>query len=241
MNTNGGNSHQGDEEELEVQNDGEVVDLAEEKAKRDELEHEVTEHGGPVGEEREEIEAICMMVDQHELDPAKREALKKEIMERLATARNSEQRVRIFATIADVCGVDAIIGFFVPEGGDVASAVASSAYLLAEANWSGMEWKGQAKILAYQVVDMTLGLVPVVGDVADVFFMANKLSESEFKKNTEKLVQEARDAGVPDEEIQEILERGETLRKTFNVAGKAVKIAQTVRGKGGEDVQEAVS
>lgn len=151
----------------------------------------------------------------------------KAIVERLNAAKNSEQRVKIFATIADDIGLDPLISL-IPELGDAGSSVVSGLYLLYEAKKAGLGATSYLKIIGLQVADFFAGAIPVVGDIADYFFKANKWSSSSFEKKTQELVKEARKAGVPEEEIAKITASADKLPKLVN---HAVKIYKTANGK----------
>jgi hypothetical protein len=68
-------------------------------------------------------------------------------------------------------GLDALIGL-VPGIGDIASAVISS-YIIWEARQLGLpRWK-IARMIGNVALDTTVGAVPFVGDVLDVFYKSN--------------------------------------------------------------------
>ena len=68
-------------------------------------------------------------------------------------------------------GVDALIGL-VPFIGDVAGLILST-YILFEAQKLGVSWHIKLRILFNMAIDFIGGLVPVFGDIFDVFFKAN--------------------------------------------------------------------
>jgi hypothetical protein len=69
-------------------------------------------------------------------------------------------------------GLDSIVGL-VPGIGDLASALVSS-YIVWEARRLGLpRWK-VARMVANIAVDTTIGAIPLVGDVMDVFFKSNR-------------------------------------------------------------------
>jgi hypothetical protein len=148
----------------------------------------------------------------------------KTIVEKLNSAKNSEQRVRIFATIADDIGLDPLISL-IPELGDAGSSIVSGVYLLYEAKKAGLGATSYLKIIGLQVADFFAGAIPVVGDIADYFFKANKWSSSSFKKKTQELVMQARKAGVPEEEIAKITASADKLPRLVNRAVKIYKIS----------------
>ena len=56
--------------------------------------------------------------------------------------------------------------------------------------------------MGYQAADFAVGFVPMVGDVADYFFKANKWSAKLFQKYFEKLQKRAIAMGVSKADIQ---------------------------------------
>ena len=69
-------------------------------------------------------------------------------------------------------GLDALIGI-VPGIGDLASALISS-YIVWEARRLGLpRWK-IARMIANVAFDTTVGAIPLVGDVLDVFYKSNR-------------------------------------------------------------------
>jgi hypothetical protein len=69
-------------------------------------------------------------------------------------------------------GLDSLIGL-VPGIGDIASALISS-YIVWEARQLGLpRWK-IARMVAYVAFDTTVGAIPVLGDVLDVFYKSNR-------------------------------------------------------------------
>lgn len=78
-------------------------------------------------------------------------------------------------------GLDAIIGFFVPVAGDAITGVGSIALLLAAAR------RGAPASLLWRMVgnigiDVLSGALPVVGDIADVFWRSNRRNLELFKE-----------------------------------------------------------
>lgn len=82
------------------------------------------------------------------------------------------ERVRTFARVLDRYGVDAVLGFFVPGLGDVLGSLLGL-YIVSIAMRRGVAGVVIARMLLNLGLDMVLGVVPVVGDLADVAFQAN--------------------------------------------------------------------
>ena len=78
-------------------------------------------------------------------------------------------------------GFDGILGL-VPGVGDTVSA-ALSAYLIWEAHQAGADKATKARMLRNVGLDYLLGLVPVVGSIADFFYKANTRNLSILKEH----------------------------------------------------------
>lgn len=169
--------------------------------------------------EGESLEQIKEQILDNEIERGKDE-LKQELLDKLNSAANAEGRVKIFATIVDTFGLDAIVSL-VPELGDGASSVVAGLYMLYEANNAGLEPEDYLKIIALQGADFFAGAIPIAGDVADYFFKANKWSEDMFKERVDKLVQDARAQGISEEDIQKIVGPARELPKLVD---KVVKV-----------------
>lgn len=147
-----------------------------------------------------------------------------EVLERLKKAKSSAERVDVVATALDTFGLDVIVGL-IPVEGDGASSIIAGLYLLAEAKHADLGAMSYLKIIALQVADFAIGVVPVVGDAADYVFQANKMSAGMFAKNMEQIKQEAVKMGIPPEEIAKISDDGKNLpqlaKQAISVVGKA--------------------
>ena len=202
--------HGGHEEEPEVVND------APNRPEVDEP-NEVTQ-------EIDEDHALAMAIENQQVpaDPKEQKALRKKLMKRLSKASGSEGRVETMSKLADWVGLEVLVGTIFPGVGDAGTAIVETTYLLGEASRANMAYSGRAKIVGAQLLDAAIGATPIVGDVADYMFMANRISAAEFRKTTEKLASEALEAGVPTEEIEKILASGARLRKALAITGKVV-------------------
>lgn len=155
-----------------------------------------------------------------------------EILEKLEKAKSVKERVDLFGKVMDTFGVDAIVSL-VPELGDIGSSVVSSLYLLGEGKKMGFWRKQSLQILGYQTADILVGAVPVIGDIADYFFKANRRSAKIFDKHFEKLKKEALKKGVSQEEISKIEENNnqfiEVMKRHLETVKKAKKIAKNIK------------
>lgn len=166
----------------------------------------VKEHAAKNREElKKEVEA--------ELTPQQ-----KEIMAKLRAAKSSEERVKVFAKFADDIGLDPLLSL-IPELGDAGSSIVSGIYLLYEAKKADLGMGAYLKIIGLQAADFAVGAIPVLGDVADYFFKANKWSAKSFEQQTEELIQKARQAGVPEDKIRQL---NESASRWPQLAGRAV-------------------
>ena len=180
----------------------EVINLDEERAKRAAVASEVNH----------EHELSTAVADHPE--NVDQEELRLEIMRRLDRAEGSKARVEVIATILDTYGADALIGFFFPEVGDAAVSASVLTYLLGQAVYSGLPAKEAAKLAWYQLVDFAIGAIPIVGDVGDYFYKANKYSADVFAQHQARLIDDALEAGIPMHEIEHLLSGREELAAT---------------------------
>jgi len=79
-------------------------------------------------------------------------------------------------------GLDALIGAIIPVAGDAAGGVAGL-YIV----WQAMRARVPAIVVARMLLNLALdaliGVVPVVGDIADVFFQANTMNLKLMEKH----------------------------------------------------------
>lgn len=132
------------------------------------------------------------------------------ILDRLAKAKSSSDRVEVVATALDTFGLDVLVGLF-PVYGDAAASIIPGLYLLAEAKHADLGAISYLKIIALQVADFAIGAVPVVGDAADYVFQANKMSAHLFTQKMEKIKREALKMGISPEEVAKISNDGKNL------------------------------
>ncbi len=69
-------------------------------------------------------------------------------------------------------GIDPLIGL-IPGGGDTI-ATALSGYIVYEAYRAGLPREALWRMIVNIAIDLVIGVVPVLGDVADVFWRANQ-------------------------------------------------------------------
>ncbi|QQR83712.1 DUF4112 domain-containing protein [Candidatus Peregrinibacteria bacterium] len=103
-------------------------------------------------------EPISAANDQPKLTPAQ---LEKEL-----------SKVDLVAKIADKAKLEALVGAFLPEIGDVAG-VLPSLYIVYKAKQLGASKWEIAKMVARAGVDLGIGLVPFIGDVIDFAYNSN--------------------------------------------------------------------
>jgi len=88
-------------------------------------------------------------------------------------ARDVEiERVRTFARVLDRYGLDAVLGLVLPGLGDVLGSVLGL-YVVTIAMRRRVSPVVIARMLLNLGLDMVVGVVPVLGDVADLAFRAN--------------------------------------------------------------------
>lgn len=88
-------------------------------------------------------------------------------------ARDVEiERVRTFARVLDHYGVDAVLGFVLPGVGDVVGSLLGL-YIVGIAVRRGVSPVVIVRMLLNLGLDLVIGVVPVLGDLADFAFRAN--------------------------------------------------------------------
>ncbi len=135
---------------------------------------------------------------------------KKEILEKLAKSQSTKERVKLFWKVMDTYGVDPIISL-IPELGDAWIGLIATTYLLVEWKRMWLSFWDMLKIVWYQSADLLIWAIPLLWDIADFFFKANKWSAKIFEKHFEKLKKEALAKWIDPQEIAKI----ETKNKVF--------------------------
>lgn len=103
----------------------------------------------------------------------------------IAKVEAALKRSERFARILDTFGVDPILGI-IPGVGDLPPA-AIGLYIVGEALRAGVpKWK-LLRMIANLTADLAIGAIPVVGDIADFFFKANKRNVRIFQEYLEEL------------------------------------------------------
>ena len=77
-------------------------------------------------------------------------------------------------------GLDSVVGLL-PVSGDLAAA-ACSLYIVFEAVRSGVPRRTVVRMLANVALDLAVGSIPVVGDLFDVFWKANRRNVRLFER-----------------------------------------------------------
>jgi hypothetical protein len=81
-------------------------------------------------------------------------------------------------------GLDALLGL-IPGIGDGASAIVS-AYIFQRLRSHDLPWHIQARMVGNILLDFTLGAVPLVGDLLDIGFKANRANVALVRKHLAK-------------------------------------------------------
>ena len=140
---------------------------------------------------------------------------KEQILKQLEAAKNAKDRVELFAKRTDKFWLEAIVWLF-EEIWDIAPAVICTCYLLSEWIHVWLSRKDCLKIVWYQAADTVIWAIPIVWDIADFLFQANKYSAEIFKKHLEKIKKAAIEKGATQEEIDAICENEKTFIKTMD-------------------------
>lgn len=126
-----------------------------------------------------------------------------EILQKLVKSQSTKERVKLFWKVMDTYWVDAVVSL-VPEFGDAWLSLVASSYLLVEWKRMWLRFIDMLKIIWYQSADILVWAVPLLWDIADYFFKANKWSAEIFEKHFEKLKKEALAKWVDAGEIAKI-------------------------------------
>jgi len=138
-------------------------------------------------------------------------------IESLLQAESAKSRYELFAKISDDLPGDTILSL-IPGLGDYGSSLLAGLYFMKEARNADLGFLSYGKNVGLQVVDATIGSIPILGDITDYFFKANKWSANSFDKRIEEMVKEAEAKGVSPEDIQKL--RGVAKKTTDAVESK---------------------
>lgn len=147
--------------------------------------------------------------------PEKNSPEQKEILRKLTKSRSTKERVKLFWKIMDTYGVDPIISL-IPELGDAWVSLIATTYLLVEWKNMWLKRKDMLKIVWYQSADILVGAIPLLGDISDIFFKANKRSAKIFEKHFEKLKKEALAKWIDPKEIENIEKQNKQFLSAIN-------------------------
>ena len=111
-------------------------------------------------------------------------------LQKIQAAKYTYKQVENYAKRMDTYGFDVIIGL-IPWAWDLFIGGISTIFFLYHANQIALPQKDIIKIFWYQAWDVLIGAIPVLGDIWDFFFKANKKSALLFKKHLEKLTKDA--------------------------------------------------
>lgn len=110
----------------------------------------------------------------------------KEIMKRISRVRGAISRTEGFANILDDKRIDPLLGAFVPEFGDIITAGASL-YIVGEGIVAGLPATKILKMLWNVGLDVSIGLIPILGDIYDWFKKANVENVAIMKRYADEL------------------------------------------------------
>ncbi len=125
------------------------------------------------------------------------------IMKELEKTKSTIERVKLFDKIMDDFWVDAVASL-IPWLWDTGSSLVSTLYLLSEWKRIWISMTDSLKIMWYQTADIIVWAIPVLWDIADYFFKANKRSGNLFNKYFDKLKQEAINKWISKERIEDM-------------------------------------
>lgn len=128
---------------------------------------------------------------------------KQKLLVDIEKTKEIQDRVELFSKIMDTYGVDVVVSLL-PELGDAWSSIISTLFFLHQWKKIWLSTGDTLKIIWYQTADVFVGAIPVLWDIADYFFKANKRSANIFKKHFEKLKKEAIKKWIPPETLEHI-------------------------------------
>ena len=113
------------------------------------------------------------------MDSEEREILEEKLARLRQLSKNLDESFTIPGTNIKF-GMDAILGL-VPGGGDLVSGI-FSLYMLRAAMKMKLPKRAILSILVNIILDTTVGIIPVAGDIFDVFWKSNKRNMSIIEK-----------------------------------------------------------
>ncbi len=113
------------------------------------------------------------------MDSEEKEILEEKLVRLRQLSKNLDESFTIPGTGIKF-GMDAILGL-VPGGGDLVSGI-FSLYMLRAAMKMKLPKLAILSILANIILDTTIGIIPVAGDIFDVFWKSNKRNMNIIEK-----------------------------------------------------------
>ena len=114
------------------------------------------------------------------MDSEEREILEEKLVRLRQLSKNLDESFTIPGTNIKF-GIDAILGL-VPGGGDLVSGI-FSLYMLRAAMKMKLPKRAIISILANIILDTTIGIIPVAGDIFDIFWKSNKRNMNIIEKH----------------------------------------------------------
>ena len=114
------------------------------------------------------------------MDSEEREILEEKLVRLRQLSKNLDESFTIPGTNIKF-GMDAILGL-VPGGGDLVSGI-FSLYMLRAAMKMKLPKRAIISILANIILDTTIGIIPVAGDIFDIFWKSNKRNMNIIEKH----------------------------------------------------------
>ena len=114
------------------------------------------------------------------MDSEEREILEEKLVRLRQLSKNLDESFTIPGTSIKF-GMDAILGL-VPGGGDLVSGI-FSLYMLRAAMKMKLPKRAIISILANIILDTTIGIIPVAGDIFDIFWKSNKRNMNIIEKH----------------------------------------------------------
>jgi hypothetical protein len=201
---------------------------------------------GPIAPELAAVQSATQAPALGITDPASidsmpeesQEVIRQRIYAQLEAAKTAEAKVRVLAKWTDKRAGDAIISTMLPALGDFGTSIMYTVYLMNQAEAAGLPGETKNKIVSQQIIrgigEGAANLaVPVVGKfIIDYFIQANSAALKEFEKHSAELAQQAREAGVPEADIQALEQKGEAVQKAADGLARFIpKFLQKLKDK----------
>lgn len=114
---------------------------------------------------------------------------------RLETLAKSIRFLDRYSRVMDTYGGDVAAGL-IPVLGDAATSIVSTGVQLYHARKAELPMSDQLHIFIRQLLDLGIGAIPIVGDIADYFYKSNVKAKDRFVAHFQQSLDHAQSAGI---------------------------------------------